>query len=75
MVLLEGFVPDMEALVAVSPPPSRRDASTPWLCQSRAAMGQRWCWASAREPWFAPGLCFSFLPDPQCMSVKHLNHL
>lgn len=38
MVLLEGFVPDMEALVAVSPPASRRDASMPWLCQSRAAM-------------------------------------
>lgn len=38
VVLLEGFVSDMEALVAVLPPTSRRDASMPWLCRSRAAM-------------------------------------
>lgn len=47
----------------------------------------RWCWCrtsrdqyqqlsrTSREPGFAPGLLFLFLPDAQCMSVKHLNHL
>lgn len=87
-VLLEGCGPGMAISarlredMADSSPPSRRDTSMPWLYQSEAVMGWCWCGASSnrdqqlsrtsREPGLAPGLCFLFLPDAQCMSVKHL---
>lgn len=79
--LLEGHGPGMAASVAASAP---LPEGTP-VCHGCARVGQRWR-VLVRGP--APAaeqdlqgatvcsqhVCF-FLPDPQCMSVKHLNHL